>query len=226
MSGTLFIDGVPFKMYSEDNTFLKIQISEQPEIIPAMKAGSAAELVFRASDGNDYNLKFSLSGFTASALKMSERCDFNVFNYAQKASARTTTKSTIVPNLSQSEADELLEILEASYGAYRVIEAICKGYFPQDNAVKFISEAMDAAIAYYKIEPSRVQAVKDEAWTRSANFIENNPDMSTTIQMLGFTGKSEQQNMCIQYVDRYEGMYTAMMSKFLQSAPGQSKRKF
>lgn len=238
-SGTLYVDDTPFKMASEDNTFLSLQIDKNPEIIPLMKAGSNAKLVFRASDGNDYSLKFSLSGFTASALKMSELCNFDVFEYAQQANINNKRKTSI-SNKTQSAGSvrsqdgdenpqqELMKVLVDSYSVYRLIEHVCMGYYPQDTAASFIGETVDNAISYFSVDQSKIDTLKDDAWNRSEQHWKR--EFSSVIQQVDMVrmvgGKSQGQALCVKIVDQYEPIWRKITEKYTSSGPAKSKRKF
>lgn len=142
--------------------------------------------------------------------------------------AALSLSSTAHANKLNADENELLEFMESAYSTYWLIEYICMGYYPQNEAEKFLSDAIDAAITHYNIEHKKAERFKDNAWDLSKNSWEQRysslmPELTLAKNLMG---KSELRATCIQLVDQMEPKYRQLTAENFGASANKSKRKF
>ena len=124
--------------------------------------------------------------------------------------------------------NEVLEFMESAYSTYWLVEYICMGYYPQNEAEKFIADAINAAVTHYDIEDKKAEGFKDNAWDLSKNsWKQRYSSLMTELTLAkNLMGKSELKATCIQLVDQMEPKYRQLTAENFGGSANKSKRKF
>ena len=71
---TVDVDGRKFTMFTEGDSAWLINTAEEPQLLSAMKSGANMTVTAQSRRGNQTTYKYSLSGVTAAAEKMTDEC--------------------------------------------------------------------------------------------------------------------------------------------------------